>query len=401
MPQRSSWGSNEPARRKGYRRLRFWADMHDGRGYRRCSETVRGSKRDGDRRLAELMVLHSEDAPCPTVGQAYDLWWLPDAEARVEEYERRGAGGKRGETLKPRSLAQMESAWNAHVAPRWADVPACDVRPLDLQAWLSTKTEQTAQRCLTLLRQILRFCQLQGCVPGNVAAMDYRMPSKSARYDGGIWPLRTLLDEIWPRVWGGPAEVAFIMSAFGSCRGGEAVSPRLDEVRAVEAHGMAVAVVPIVRQVSDRGAVSGDGDLKNRWSVRTVLLPEPFSLRVLQICDEKRAHGLSWLADDGTGAPVPQCRARKAYYAALDAAGLKRLQMRALRRSWRSWAATSGIPAELLEKMMGHVGDGTTGRHYLRLDDVERLADEVARAFSERPVEMSWDPLEGPATRGR
>ena len=50
-----------------------------------------------------------------------------------------------------------------------------------------------------------------------------------------------------------------------------------------------------------------------------------------------------------------------------------------------------GISPEILEKMMGHVGDGTTGRHYLRPDE-GLIAAEVARAFGERPVTLGWDP---------
>lgn len=74
MAQRSSWGTNEPAARKGYRRLRYWADKRDGRGYRRCSETIRGSKRAGDARLAELRTLHANDTGCPTLGRVYADW---------------------------------------------------------------------------------------------------------------------------------------------------------------------------------------------------------------------------------------------------------------------------------------------------------------------------------------
>lgn len=88
MPRqrRSSWGSNEDAGR-GRRRIRYWADLHDGRGYRRVSETIEGSRRDGDEALAMRRVRHSADAPVPTLAQAYELWWLPEARERVERGE--------------------------------------------------------------------------------------------------------------------------------------------------------------------------------------------------------------------------------------------------------------------------------------------------------------------------
>ena len=84
--RRSSWGSNEDAGR-GRRRIRYWADLHDGRGYRRVSETVRGTRKDADDVLARRRVEHSSDAPAPTVRQAYEMWWLPDFEDRLGKGE--------------------------------------------------------------------------------------------------------------------------------------------------------------------------------------------------------------------------------------------------------------------------------------------------------------------------
>ena len=50
---RSTWGANEDAG-NGRRRLRYWADLHDGKGYVRHSMTIVGSRRDGDEALARL-----------------------------------------------------------------------------------------------------------------------------------------------------------------------------------------------------------------------------------------------------------------------------------------------------------------------------------------------------------
>ena len=69
---RSTWGANEDAG-NGRRRLRYWADLHDGRGYVRRSMTIVGTRRDGDEMLARLRVEHSQDRPTPTVGEVYDL----------------------------------------------------------------------------------------------------------------------------------------------------------------------------------------------------------------------------------------------------------------------------------------------------------------------------------------
>ena len=120
--QRRSWGSNDPARRKGYRRLRFWADLHDGLGYRRCSETIKGGVRAGDRRLSELEVLHGDDSGSPTLGRVRAEWWLPEAEDRLM------AGDLALNTFK-----LYETVWRTSVEPRWGDVPVSDIEPMDVQ----------------------------------------------------------------------------------------------------------------------------------------------------------------------------------------------------------------------------------------------------------------------------
>lgn len=74
---------------------------------------------------------------------------------------------------------------------------------------------------------------------------------------------------------------------------------------------------------------------------------------------------------------------RRDFRSALTAAGVEPKQFRALRRSWRSWIAGMGISSEILEKMMGHVGDGTTGRHYLRLTEDLIKKEVAARSLSD------------------
>lgn len=388
---RNSWGSNNPARRKGYRTLRYWADEHDGRGYMRHTMTIKGSKRDGDAKLAELRVKHGADAPMPTVGQAYELWYLPECQAKIDEYERRGKPGKNGETMKPSTMRIVKSAWTAHVSPRWGGVSVGDVRYSDVQEWLDGLTEQTARRGLTILKGTLRLCMLNEVIDRNVAAFSYRMPSKAARQDDGIYTLGQL-SQIWRELYGTYAEAAFILAAFDGARSGEALAPFLSEVEEVEVEGYRMACVPFMRQVDENGRVSLEEDLKNVWSPRVSVVPPPFSDRILQIKAERESEGCVYLSDNGTGSPVSQCTARRAFYKALDRAGLQRRQMRSLRRSWRSWVSAYGISPEILEKMMGHVGDGTTGRHYLKMNK-DILSREIHRAFKAMPVELEWTPF--------
>lgn len=390
--QRDAWGSIEEVERGRKYRVRWWGDAHDGAGYRRQSRVIRGTRREAEEFRSLMHVRHGEDAPCPTVGEAWELWYKPDCDRALAVWERERKPGKRGESMKPQTHMQVMSTWRAHVGPRWADVPASGVRYSDVQEWLLTKTEQIAKRCLSMLRGILRLCVLNEVLDRNVADHDYRMPSRAARADHGVWSLDELDETLWPAVWGRPCEPMFLLSAFGSCRTGECLAPMLEEIEAIDAPGMRLAVVPILRQVYNEGGVSDDEDLKNQWSTRTVVMPEPWSLRVLQLRDEGLARGEVWLSDDGLGEPMPQKKVRKDFYAALRAAGIPTRQPRALRRSWRSWMAVTGVSREVMEKMMGHVGEGTTGRHYLQLD-AELISKELLRAMGGQKIEVGWDFL--------
>lgn len=397
MPRRrsrSTWGTNEDAG-DGRRRLRYWADLHDGRGYARHSMTIVGSRRDGDETLARLRVEHSRDAPCPTVGQAWEMWVLPEYERRLAAYLADPTGAPRGGRMKPETYRTYVSIWSNHVAPAWADVPLSGVRAMGVQSWIDRMTVRGrgASMAFSMLRQVLSLGVKYELIPSNVlATADWRLPGPARRGPADIWTLDELVYGLWPAMWGTVAEGAFILAAFGSCRPGESLGPMVDEVAFDDSGGMLLAMVPVSRQVGSSGAVTADGDLKNEWSPRTVAVPEPWSLRLRQLCEDRAARPV-WLTDRGDGRPLRRDRLGDELHRAERRAGLPGKEPRALRRSWRSWMATeSGIPEEILEKMMGHVGDGVTGRHYLALPP-ERVREVVLRAFTERPILIDWDKL--------
>ena len=90
---------------------------------------------------------------------------------------------------------------------------------------------------------------------------------------------------------------------FGSCRTGEALGPRLYECRLAESHGLSLVVVDVVRQVREQGRVGEDGSLKNRQSVRSVVIPPPWAARLWELVETRREAGDTWLCDNGQGTP--------------------------------------------------------------------------------------------------
>lgn len=361
---RSTWGSNTDAG-NGRRRLRFWADLHDGRGYVRHSATIVGSRRDGDEFLARVRVEHSADAPTPTLGQAYDMWYHPELIERMESGD-----------VSRRTVVVYESLWRKHIAPAWADTVVSDIRPLAVQQWLMGMTTDSARRSLMLMSQILSKCVLYEAVDHNVAVESYRMPRRSERS-----PIDTVytLDETVRAVEAARGTAAYlpaVLCGIASCRVGESLGPRVDDVRPYKASGMTVAVIDISRQVDRSGAVSER--LKTLQSARPVVVPEPWSIDVLEASQSPTA----WLCGDGMGGTLSQNLAAARWRSALEAAGMSPIPLRNLRNSWRTYMRWElGVPEDMLEAMMGHAGRNVGEIHYDR-PRWEVFASVVADAWA-------------------
>lgn len=380
--QRSTWGSIARLGRDRYR-LRWWEEVEGD--YARRSEVVHGTRKEAARRLAEIRSSLDETAPHGkprarrrmTVGEAYETWWLPDAEARAR-------AGK----LARQTLAGYLSKWRVHVGKRWADVPCADVRPLDIQRWLDPMTQKPAVTSLAMLRQILDFAVMYEVLASNPARKRYRMPDAHRDLKDGAYTLSEL-DRIAEAARGDVCEAAMLLMCFGSCRTGESLAVRTEEVGRAESHGIELTTARIVRQVSNDGTLSADGALKNRQSVRTVVVPPPWGDRLWELAEEARGRGDEWLCDDGLGRPLSQFMLRKHWKSAVEGAGLDFRMARSARRSWETYMRWDmGVDRSKVEQMMGHALPGVTGEHYDKPTS-EMFVDTVAEAFSCKPFARS------------
>lgn len=374
---RNAWGSNDDAG-AGRRRLRFWADLHDGKGYTRHSRTIVGTKRDGDLELARIRLEHAEDRPVPTLGQAWDMWYLPELEERLDAGE-----------IAPRTVTVYKSTWSANVSDRWSSVPVTGISPLDVQDWVMSLTKDQARRALMIMRCVLDKCRLYGTVDDNVAERRYRMPKTVERARSkDVYTLAQTVEAI-EAARGTPAYIPAIMCGIASCRPSEALGPMRSEVRRERVNGMIVAVVDLVRQAG-KGESEDREALKNPQSARPVVIPEPWSLDVLE-------QPGPWLCDRGDGTPCRQWKVNDSWGRALEDAGMVPIPMRNLRNSWRTYMRWElGVDEDMLESMMGHAGKNVGERHYDR-PRWEVYADVVTsawlrfRAGEKIAVGTNWD----------
>ena len=367
--RRSAWGSVHEVS-PGVWRIRYWGKGADGE-YRRRSCTVRGSRVDAERRRSELMVLHSEEAPCPTVGEVWDSYALPDLERRV------ASGDVAASTLK-----QYRYAWGRHVDGQWSSVQCDAVRALAVQQWLYGLPLNAARSGLGLLRLVLDYAVRYELCAHNVARERYLMPSPSTteQRDRGVWTLDQL-GEVWRIVHGRWMEGAFLLCAFGGLRVSEALAVRTDAVSLEEVRGVPVALVEVSRQMGDHGVTDA---LKTPQSRRTVAIPGRAGVRLSEISG---AFG-GYVSGDGMGGPSTRFRLRKAW----DALPLGELRhpFRNLRNSWQTNARWSlRLPPWLIEPMLGHSVQGTTGQYYDR-PQAEVFAEVMADAYRQRPYDEGW-----------
>ena len=369
--RRDAWASITEVRAGEVYRIRYWSSGPDG--YRRRSETVRGTRRDAERRRAELMLAHSEDAPCPTVGEVWRSYALPDAERRVGDGD-----------LAPDTLVQYRRWWGRHVEPTWGATPCDQVRPLAVQQWLYGLTRSQAQNATLVLSKAMDYAVRYGWAATNPMRERYVMPGRStvAERDKGTWTLAEL-GALWARLWGSWMEPAFLLSAFGSARVGESLGVMAGEVERRDVGGVPVALVPIRRQVAHHGA-RVDERTKTAESARWLVLVGRAASR---LCDLAESTPQDWpLTSDGMGGVVSQNR----YTDGWRRMGIEH-PYRNLRNSWQTWMRWElGVAPHHIEVLMGHRVRGTTGQHYDR-PQAEQLAAVVADAYRARPYDAAWE----------
>lgn len=337
--------------RKGYRTLRFWANTGDGKGYRRHSITVRGGKRRGDEVLRDLWKKYSDQCPSATMGRAYEQWWLPEAERRLEAGE-----------LAQNTMDLYLSTWRNHIAPRWQDECIDDISQLDVQEWILTLSKWTAGVAKSMSSMIVRKAQLMGRAQGNPFDQSYSMPTKIQRRPKDIWKLDQVCRAA-EAAMGTHLFVPIVLCGLGSCRVGEGCAVMASEVSLTIEHGMTVARVPIVRQLLKSGL---SDVLKNKQSRRTVCIPEPWSLEIGRIAEENLAQGLIWLNDNGIGQPVTRAAITSAW-SRFEVEGQERITMQNLRNSWETFMRWElGVDPDLIDSMMGHAGKNIRTQHYDR-----------------------------------
>ena len=363
--QRRAWGHiDEIVRGKKYV-LRWTQNTPQGR--KRPCETFYGTYREACARLDEIHVTAGDDKPVPTVGQALDMWYMPWLERRLAEGE-----------IKRGTYNLQLRVINRHIRTAWGSTPVDSTRPLDIQKWLFGIARQEASASLSIMRRLMDMVVQYEIVDVNRFRMPYELNREAHRSVAVTTYDLAQAREALRCVAGSRIEPSVILSLFGSARVGESMAVKRSEVRQDESHGMRFALVPIVRRVDRRLGLMEDGDLKTPDSARTLIIPEPYGTRLIEIAEKGIIPASEWLSPAPNGNTMTHSQLTAEWK---RLTGDAFIPFNKLRNSWRTFAQYEwGISYDTCELLMGHRLNGVTGRHYLK-PSTGQMLDEVASAL--------------------
>ena len=287
--------------------------------------------------------------------------------------------------LSPHTKKLYESSYKVHIKPLWGDTPCDQIKPLEIQQWISSKTRGVAEIAVNVMRLIMNKATLYEVIDSNPMQNKYLMPSQGRRLDDAIWSAEEL-GRIVKAVRGSWIEPAIMLMCLGSCRVGEALGPYAGEVELRNVDGVPIAVTEISRQITNDKKISEN--LKNKWSYRSVVIPGKCGVRLYEIAQSKDPD--MWLTDNGVGHFAYHQKVREELVRLLEENNIPFHPLRNLRPSWQTMMRWEmGLPPWVTERLMGHVGEGVTGRHYDK-PEVDEFCEVIAREYRNRPFDRNW-----------
>lgn len=361
---RSTWGHIEK-RGKDVWRIRYT----DSDGAKR-SETVRGSRKDAERRKAELQVeTEGKATGSMTLESFWKTIYLPECEER----------------LASTTLSGYKRVWRTDISPAFAGTKLCDLASADVQEWLSGMTGGRARGARAVLRAMVTRAYSLDLVDRNVMSKRYVMPKRMTGHarTKDVFTAEEL-DRVFYECRGEWWEGAFILAGFGSAQREEAMSPKLDEIEFRRTAAGLFAIVPVLRTV-----VYVDGEIivqnrtKTEFRARFLIVPPPYSERLEAIKRERSDAGDVWLTDDGFGNPANPNNMATAYKRWFLGRTLRYVPFSNLRNSYSTMMHAKGIDAAMMPKIMGHSQMRTDAAFYNR-PGADELIEVVARAMDNK-----------------
>lgn len=373
MP-RSSWGTKTKIAKNKWR-IR-WCEWDGLNRVRRSKTLYPCTSREADDELRRLWQLHhlppnERMIPCPTFSQCWYEWYLPELNTRVEKGE-----------LADNTRRVYVTQWTTYIEKRWEKVMLDKVDVNEYQLWLKTLKPSSAKLSNITVGNLVTCAKLHGVKGITFKDVTYKMP-KNDKTPGTELEVYTLdeLHQLIQDVKDKRYESVVILMGIGSCRVAEAIAASVDDITFEQYNGRTYAVYDLHRQYGL--CRQGFMVLKTKDSYRPIVIPEPWSLRLAEIVEDRKRDGEMYLADRGTGCPYDRPALnqlwRKDFKNGLIS--VRFLPMQKLRNTWATamlWKYN--VPAQMVDKMMGHAAKNILGKNYDR-PDKQMFIEAVDKAY--------------------
>ena len=359
---------------RGKRWLVRWVD--EGQEYQKSFDR----KVDATAFLGELTTARStgrfvhERAGRVTVSDLWELW--------------RNQTGH----LSAKTRQSQETAWNAHVKPRWAGVAVGDIRVTAVRAWVSEMASETEghpavgvptiERAVGVLRALCEVAVDDKRIAAN-PAVNVKLPKRehAERAYLTVGQVQELAEAVSYR----PEVVRFL--AFTGLRWGEMAALRVQDFDMLRRR------VDVRRSVTEVKGKLVWGTPKTHER-RSVPFPAVLAEELGQLMVGKGREDLVFTAEGGGVLRNSVYRPRvfdKAVSSCQEAGEFPSLTPHDLRHTAASLAISSGANVKAVQRMLGHAKASMTLDTYADLfdDDLDLVAgalDAKIRAASETPA---------------
>lgn len=338
---RSSWGSIRK-RGRGVWQIRYTV------GGERKYMTVRGTKKDAEKRKAELWLEYGDKEAPMSLTEFYESKFRPWMESE----------------LAPKTVESYESQWRNHIKCEFGDLMLNDIRPRLIQDWLLTMTYSVAQHAKVALSSIMSRAFALELVDDNPVHRRFQMPDKetSAKRNEDVYS-HDELDEIAQACRGELWEMCFLLAAFGGGTRSEVCGIKLEEI--YETDGCAVAPIKRgVHYVNNGVEIRNHG--KNEYREEFIVVTPPHSERLLSLVNEAIKAGDVWACDDGFGDPMNPMTMAQNYQRWFSRQPFRYIPFMNLRPSYATWMRDEGYSVDDVQRLLRHSTDAMLKRVYDR-----------------------------------
>ena len=371
---RSSWGTKTKITKNKWR-IR-WCEWDGPNRVRRSKTLYPCTSREADDELRRLWQLHhlppnERVVPCPTFAQCWYEWYLPELNTRVEKGE-----------LADNTRKVYVNQWTYHIEKRWEKVMLDKVDVNEYQLWIKTMKPSAAKLSNITVGNLVTCAKLHGVKGITFKDVTYKMPrnDQTPSKDLEVYTLPEL-HQLLKEIKGKRYESVVMLMGIGSCRVAEALAAGVDDITFEQYNGRTYAVYDLHQQYGL--CKQGFMVLKTKDSYRPIIIPEPWSLRFVEIVDERKRDGEPYLADRGTGYPYDRPAINQFWRKDFKdgSFSVRFLPMQKLRNTWATamlWKYN--VPAQMVDKMMGHASKNILGKNYDR-PDKQMFIETVDKAY--------------------